>query len=363
MATSYLNVGGKGDRTNIVFGSHLGAGYISGGGLGPPAMLNGSYANACYMSGNANTHEFLFQFEWPVIIDEITWYQSAVQTHGVWQVKGSNDNVNWDNIGATFTLGGATTQEITTLAPNTTPYKYYKLTGISGVTSTTPYLQEIEFKLIWSPIPTTSFTFIGGMGDRTAIITVTTDLTTLFYGPINKLVNGVIDTDMYWTSQDITGKQIKFDFGVPKLITEARWIQSAAGTKGVWKCQGSTNDSDWVDIGGSVELGVAAWTNILTLNGNTVVYRYLRLLGVSGTSGTARLGEVQFQIGDPAESAAIRMFQELLAIEYSAPPIVKIAQVLMQVETAPVSTPKRTFPLPSPYTVWQSQLLKRQFPN
>lgn len=53
----------------------------------------------------------------------------------------------WTDIGSTFTLGGATTQTITTLSGNTTGYRAYQLTGVSGTANSGPYIHEFEFKI------------------------------------------------------------------------------------------------------------------------------------------------------------------------------------------------------------------------
>jgi hypothetical protein len=80
------------------------------------------------------------------IIYESTYYQSTTATEGVWQWSGSNDGSSFTNIGSTFTLGGATTQVQTQLNGNIhSTYQYYRLTGVSGTTSSTPNVQQFQF--------------------------------------------------------------------------------------------------------------------------------------------------------------------------------------------------------------------------
>lgn len=137
----------------------------------------------------------------------------------------------------------------------------------------------------------------GGTGDRTAIITVSETLAGT--GASSLLVNGLFANTKFWNNQTAAGKVVKFDFGAAKLITEAKWYQNAAQSQGVWKWQGSTNDSVWVDIGTSFTLGASAATETLTeLSGNTTGYRYYRLLGVSGNASNATYQrEIEFKIG------------------------------------------------------------------
>lgn len=124
-------------------------------------------------------------------------------------------------------------------------------------------------------------------GNRTGSITVTTDLSLAGAGGIFAWVNGSNDTSMWFVSQAVAGKYIKFDFGAAVKLTEATTTQSNATTQGVWKWQYSHNDSDWVDVGGSFTLNSAATFVHTALAGNEVGARYWRLLGVSGSSSSS----------------------------------------------------------------------------
>jgi hypothetical protein len=143
MATSYANAGGTGNRTSIITVTYNPVGI---GGAGGTALINGNTADS---SSWFNSLTFL-QFEFSgfkKIIDEAKFYQSNTTSHGVWKWQGSNDGSAWTDIGGTFTLGGVATQTFTTLAGNTTEYKFYRILKVSGATSTSPYTYEFEFKI------------------------------------------------------------------------------------------------------------------------------------------------------------------------------------------------------------------------
>lgn len=143
--TSYTNTGGSGDRQAIITetasSSCFAAGSVSD-------LIDGSQADDAYFSGEAAAdHWIKFDFGSGKIIDEAKWYQDLTTSHGTWQWQGSNNNVDWTNIGSTFTLGGVATQTHTTLNGNTTSYRYYLLDGVSGTKSWDPFTREIEFKI------------------------------------------------------------------------------------------------------------------------------------------------------------------------------------------------------------------------
>lgn len=124
-------------------------------------------------------------------------------------------------------------------------------------------------------------------GDRTGSITVTTDLALGGAGGIAAWVNGLNDLTMWFVSQSVAGKYIKFDFGAATKLTEATSTQDNATAEGTWKWQYSIDDSTWVDVGGSFALGGATSVTHTSLNGNEVGARYWRLLGVSGSSSSS----------------------------------------------------------------------------
>lgn len=97
----------------------------------------------------------------------------------------------------------------------------------------------------------------------------------------------------------------------PLVITEAKWYfytSSWSSDLGTWQYQGSSNGSDWTDIGSSFTLadssGLAPYPSIWAfethteLSGNTTAYAYYRIKGESGTTTTSGIsvGNVEFKI-------------------------------------------------------------------
>lgn len=142
---SYLNPGGSGNRTSIITISTT---MTTSGTLNH--LIDGNLVNNdFYFPANlVSTKVLHFDFGSGKVITEMKYYQSSIETQGVFNWQGSNDDTSWTNIGGNFTLGGATTQINTTMSANTTSYQYYQMLGISGSTSSGPYNQEIEFKIM-----------------------------------------------------------------------------------------------------------------------------------------------------------------------------------------------------------------------
>jgi hypothetical protein len=147
VVTSYTNPLSTGNRTATITVSANPA--MSGGPAS--ALVNGTKSGdtGCYISARSIlTSEYIrFDLGTAKVIQEAKWYQSAANANGVWIWQGSNDATNWTDIGDSFTLGGATTQTQTTLSANTSSYRYYQMRGVSGSSSSTPYTEEIEFKI------------------------------------------------------------------------------------------------------------------------------------------------------------------------------------------------------------------------
>ena len=138
--------------------------------------------------------------------------------------------------------------------------------------------------------------------DRESEIAVTSSFTWAFSSSGNTdgedLVNGIVtnnDAGGGWMpSGDVTDRWIKFDFGSGKVYTKCQWISiNSTGGEGTWKWQGSNNDSEWTDIGGTFTLGAGeGGSNVTytlgdTLSGNTTSYRYYRILGTTGSANAS----------------------------------------------------------------------------
>lgn len=154
--------------------------------------------------------------------------------------------------------------------------------------------------LVVTPTSTaTSYTNVGGSGNRKALITVTTTITSLNLTP-DYLVNGnTTESNFYWGAQTTAGKYLRFDFGSGNkfVINEAKWYQDLTSSQGVWQWQGSNDASSWTNIGSTFTLGGSATQTQTELSSNTTAYRYYQLLGVSGSlSGAPYDREMEFKI-------------------------------------------------------------------
>lgn len=193
MSTSYSNFGGSGYRSNYIGVTTtltLAAGSIG-------YLVGGGYANSLQFNTQAVVGlviEFYFTSTengvQSVVIDEAKWYQSTTTSQGVWNWQGSNDGSTWTNIGTNFTLGGATTQTMSTLNGNTTAYGYYRMTGISGTCSNGTYDTGIDFQISGFNITYVPFmpAFTAMNGVQTPVFPTPSFLTTL-HGTITDITN------------------------------------------------------------------------------------------------------------------------------------------------------------------------------
>jgi hypothetical protein len=134
-----------------------------------------------------------------------------------------------------------------------------------------------------------------GSGNRTGSITVTTSGGTTFDTP-SHLVNGDLTDNVFWGFGPIA---FKFDLGAAKIVRQARWRQDTSTThNGLFQWQGSNDDSAYIEIGGTFNLGGAPVTHHDSLLGNDTAYRWYRLQPTADASisGTPYLREVEFYI-------------------------------------------------------------------
>ena len=166
-------------------------------------------------------------------------------------------------------------------------------------------------------MPTPSYANPGGTGDRTASITVTA-VASLGAGTLNNLVDGAksnSSADAIWTNtSQPAAMNFVFDFGAgaSKLITEAKWYQNGSSSSpGVWKWQGSNDNSAYTDITSTFTLdGTSSGSVIGDMSANTTGYRYYRLLQTTNAGGnsTPWMWEVEFKIDNAASAVAKRSF-------------------------------------------------------
>ena len=107
-------------------------------------ITDGATDSFSFTNGESSK-EIKFDFGSSKIITGLRWLQSLAATHGSWVVEGSPDNSSWTGLASAFTLGSPGPQVVTWT--NTTPYRYYRLRQTSGTTSSTPWVQEAEFRI------------------------------------------------------------------------------------------------------------------------------------------------------------------------------------------------------------------------
>jgi hypothetical protein len=306
-SASYANAGGTGNRTSSITATTFVA--FAGGAMSN--LINGTVDNVAFFAAGSPRNGFAFDFGAATYknITEITWKQSNTTTHGNWFVLASNDNSNWRVLTAVFLLGSSTTQTIA-LTNNPYGYRYYRLIHhIRPEASSSPWIQEIEFKIMAGPqapdistIP--DYGNAGGVGERTSIVTLTVSNLPFLQGSLAYLLDGYISgsgsilaqTAYQWSGAS-AGAWIKFDFGSAKKITEATVYGYGSPTAlGTWKYQGSPDNSTWTDIGSSFSWTTAEAGTVTDLSANTASYRYYRLLHVSGAIGNGTLSEFEFKI-------------------------------------------------------------------
>ncbi len=301
--------GGNGtDRNTLII---VTSNYSTSDGIDPHNIIDGAGGNngtdSISFGGNLSSASIIFDFApsgRKQRINEFTWEQSNSTGQGNWDWSGSDDAINWTDISTNFSLVNGSSQNVVSFT-NTTAYRFYRLKYRSGTTSNSPWIHEIYFKCapgvkstdVLSGMP--SYANAGGMGDRTASITVTTDAE-LGGGTVSNAVDGVSaanDNDGFWFSAGQSGKYLKFDFGSAKVINEIRWIQQNTSDQHTWQAAGSNDDSSYTNIGSSQQIG--GWYSASTCKigvPNTTAHRYYKLTNAGGMSSNPYIQEIEFSI-------------------------------------------------------------------
>ena len=148
---SYSNTGGTGNRLSIITFSKSDPTW-SWGGTANKIIDGDTTSNGQFFFGGVSLGSTIWM-QWDfgagnqVLITEAKFYQQTATAQGTWQWQGSNDGSSFSNIGSSFALGTSATQTITALSGNATKYRIYRMVGVSGSTSTGPWVYEMEFKI------------------------------------------------------------------------------------------------------------------------------------------------------------------------------------------------------------------------
>ncbi len=150
-----------------------------------------------------------------------------------------------------------------------------------------------------------SYSNPGGTGNRTGLITVTSNFVPLD-GTLSNLVNnGEANNNTDSMKFPLSGQAlwVKFDFGAAifKEVTEFIWEQSTTNNHGTWDFEASNNNTQWDLLLADMTLG-GALTNTYT---PTLIggYRYYKLTQSAGlANGIAWMREIKFKIRNLAQT-------------------------------------------------------------
>ena len=348
MAPAYTNAGGQGDRvTGSVVVVTASAGLLT---AAASRLIDGSTT----MAGQCHRVQRRFRRRRmdPVrlrprrgeVVTEATWTQTSTQTHGTWQWQGSNDATSFTNIGATFTLGGATGQVITVLSGNQAGWRYYRLLGVSGTVSTSPFLQEITFKVGATALDGIGTVPVGGATNQVILKKSGTDLDfgwgdapgTPAGGAINQVLTkkSAASLDLVWA--DAPG-DLFARLPLTNIISEWQFNENTGTT--VYDRRGSNHivfnstfqstysvpAPEWTGHGLKLVSGMIQTPSMAGVRTIAMVYRVKRgetsgfiLSGTGGTSGTGIVGNAipvtagySFNIGGGNGVAPVRCRTDL----------------------------------------------------
>ncbi|QKC83269.1 hypothetical protein [Mesorhizobium sp. NZP2077] len=304
---SYANSGGSGNRSSLIT---ITTDATMAGSGGIAVMIDGAQTDSAWFASGQSGKYVKFDFGAGnyKAISEIKWYQDSAVSQGSWVLDGSNDDANWVPISDSFTLGTSATTTIPVAYNAGKGYRYYRLLQVSGTTSSSPYIREVEFKIAAAPqandnnsaVP--SYLNPGGTGDRSASITVTSTFTAGSGSTLSNLVDGgfgLNSTDSLEIPGSQSNQTITFDFGVgaSKIITGYAFWQNPGGSQGTWKLRASNDNSNWTDVGAAETLGGVFRQVSKSASANTTGYRYYQLFQTSGfTTTTPWNQEIQFEI-------------------------------------------------------------------
>lgn len=155
--TSYLSPLGRGDRTGTMGVTSSGITWAGSG--GSAALINGALTNQIFWNASAVAgHWIAFDLGDAYVIQEARFYFSGAGNEGNWTLQGSPDGSAWTDLSDTVTLAvghltfnSALVTRIGGFVSNVTPYRYYRLLGVSGTRTATPFEVEVEFMVAATP--------------------------------------------------------------------------------------------------------------------------------------------------------------------------------------------------------------------
>jgi hypothetical protein len=280
-AGSWSNPLSTGDRRKLIIATS--SGFVHGDANN---SVNGDTTeNNWYFGGVSLSDSVWIQWDFgnSVIVDEAKFYQQDASGQGTWKWQGSDDGSSWIDIGSSFSLGGAVTQNLTQLNGNATPHRFYRMVGVSDSTNTNPWVREFEFH-VNTDSRSPSYANPLASGERRQLV-VATASPGLVNGDIEDSVTGDLDrNNFYFNNTALSGSVwLQWDFGNSVVIDAARLYQTSPVSQGTWKWQGSNSALTWTDLGSSFELGDQT-ASASAMGNNVPAYRYYRLLGVSGST-------------------------------------------------------------------------------
>jgi len=241
--TSYSNTGGTGNRTSIITVTDTDS-YWTGG--SPYKLVDGNLtASALYEGGNKLTAGATLIFDFgsgaDKIIDEAKLYSDDAGDYGTWKWQGSNNNSTWVDIGSSYLVyGGTSGTAQTSLAGNTTGWRYYRWEGVSGSTSPpTNELWEMEFKIATAGGPIVNMVLVSNA--TTALATPDNAFIVIRHEPVDTLTINT-DVKVYASrdggttySQGTLSKATDLSGDEDILVADVSFSGDPSGTAMKWK--------------------------------------------------------------------------------------------------------------------------------
>jgi len=288
---SYLNLGGRGDRTAYITQTSTFTGLPTAELAdlldGVESISSSAYAADFTGSEAVAGKEFRFQFPTAKNISEITVKFSAVTTHGIWRFQASNDGTVWVDQGATFTLGGSL-EQIIDVSGDPLFYTYFRMLGVSGNAVSAPWVNTINFKIKEATKLTglPDYANYPGTGDYTGWVTSITTTTTLAgTGNINHLFN-YASLNQVWFNSGQTLRQIVVQYPEAFVFSEMTFRQSNASSHGTWLLEGSNDGATWDALSTAFTLGGSSVV-VVPMTITPTGHSYVRLRQTTGTTSSS----------------------------------------------------------------------------